>query len=40
LPEVCGDGLDNDLDGDADCADSDCASDPGCKPCGGLLPAR
>ncbi len=29
-PEVCGDGLDNDNDGDEDCFDSDCAGDPGC----------
>ena len=27
-PEVCDDGVDNDGDGDADCADSDCAADP------------
>ncbi len=29
-PEVCGDGLDNDNDGDEDCFDSDCAGDPSC----------
>lgn len=28
--EVCGNGLDDDFDGAADCADVDCASDPGC----------
>ena len=26
----CGDGQDNDQDGDTDCADTDCLSDPGC----------
>lgn len=29
-PEVCDDGSDNDCDGQADCSDSDCASDPIC----------
>jgi hypothetical protein len=29
--EVCTDGVDNDGDGDIDCADSDCADDPSCK---------
>ncbi|MCH7704329.1 MAG: IPTL-CTERM sorting domain-containing protein, partial [Planctomycetes bacterium] len=28
--EVCGDGVDNDCDGDVDCDDSDCAGDPAC----------
>ncbi len=28
---ACGDGLDNDLDGARDCADSDCADDPLCE---------
>ena len=27
----CGDGVDNDSDGDTDCADSDCAADPLCS---------
>lgn len=30
LETVCGDGVDDDLDGDADCDDADCASDPAC----------
>ena len=30
VPEICGDGLDNDCDGMADCADSDCARDAAC----------
>jgi hypothetical protein len=37
IPAVsCADGLDNDCDGAADCADSDCASDAACNvdPCG------
>jgi hypothetical protein len=29
--ENCVDGLDNDLDGDVDCADLDCAGDPACN---------
>jgi YVTN family beta-propeller protein len=29
-PEICDDGVDNDGDGDVDCADSDCAGDPAC----------
>ncbi len=29
-PEDCADGLDNDLDGDVDCADTDCLGDPVC----------
>jgi hypothetical protein len=28
---ICYDGLDNDMDGLADCADSDCAEDPACQ---------
>jgi hypothetical protein len=28
----CGDGIDNDFDGDVDCADSDCATAPECAP--------
>lgn len=27
---TCSDGLDNDCDGDLDCADSDCVTDPAC----------
>jgi hypothetical protein len=30
--EVCTDGIDNDVDGDVDCDDSDCAADPTCPP--------
>ena len=30
--EICDDGVYNDGDGDNDCADSDCASDPACGP--------
>ena len=29
--EVCDDGLDNDMDGDEDCFDSDCSGTPGCS---------
>ncbi|MBJ95403.1 MAG: hypothetical protein CMP23_13150 [Rickettsiales bacterium] len=29
-PEVCGDGIDNDVDQSTDCADDDCADDPSC----------
>ncbi len=29
-PEVCTNGVDDDLDGQTDCADPDCASDPAC----------
>src|SRR6185295_14632665 len=29
-PEDCNDGVDNDLDGDTDCADSQCIGDPVC----------
>jgi hypothetical protein len=29
--EVCGDGLDNDRDGDTDCDDSDCTQEPQCQ---------
>ena len=28
---TCDDGVDNDCDGDVDCLDSDCASDPSCQ---------
>ncbi|MEO1233023.1 MAG: S8 family serine peptidase [Myxococcota bacterium] len=28
--EICNDGIDNDSDGDVDCADTDCSSDPAC----------
>ncbi|MCH7839013.1 MAG: trypsin-like peptidase domain-containing protein [Planctomycetes bacterium] len=28
--EVCDDGVDNDCDGDVDCADADCSGDPAC----------
>ena len=31
-PEVCDNGGDEDCDGDVDCADSDCSSDPACGP--------
>jgi hypothetical protein len=31
-PEVCGNGVDDDLDGATDCADSDCLGQPGCAP--------
>lgn len=31
VAEVCNDGLDNDCDGNTDCADSDCASAPNCQ---------
>ena len=30
--EICDDGIDNDLDGDTDCADADCSADPACAP--------
>lgn len=30
VEEVCDDGVDNDCDGDSDCADMDCDSDPAC----------
>src|SRR5690606_30555529 len=29
-PEVCGSGVDEDLDGDVDCFDEDCAANPTC----------
>ena len=32
-PEVCDDGIDNDCDGDTDCADADCSGDPACAGC-------
>ena len=32
LPEVCGNGVDDDCDGYLDCNDSDCSADPGCAP--------
>jgi hypothetical protein len=31
-PGACSDGLDNDCDGNVDCADSDCAADSACAP--------
>ena len=31
-PEICNDALDNDLDGDFDCADSDCNASASCSP--------
>jgi hypothetical protein len=31
--EDCGDSVDNDLDGDTDCDDADCADAPECQPC-------
>ncbi|MFH2006637.1 MAG: hypothetical protein ABI333_08640, partial [bacterium] len=33
---LCVDGIDNDGDGDTDCADTDCAADPACVPPGGI----
>ncbi|MEO1332787.1 MAG: S8 family serine peptidase [Myxococcota bacterium] len=33
--EDCGDGVDNDGDGDVDCADSECTGTPQCPPTGG-----
>ncbi|MBX3160278.1 MAG: hypothetical protein KF773_30220 [Deltaproteobacteria bacterium] len=33
-PEVCTDGIDNDLDGRVDCADPDCSGRDGCPVCG------
>ncbi len=30
--EICDNGIDDDADGDTDCADSDCAADPACAP--------
>jgi len=35
-PEICDDGIDNDGDGDIDCADTDCTNDPACS--GGCVP--
>jgi parallel beta-helix repeat protein len=35
-PEICDDGIDNDGDGDIDCADNDCTNDPACG--GGCVP--
>lgn len=32
-PEHCDDGMDNDLDGDVDCDDSDCSGSPFCAAC-------
>ncbi len=31
-PEICGDGQDNDLDGDTDCDDADCVMFEACRP--------
>jgi hypothetical protein len=40
-PEICNDGVDNDGDHLADCADPDCASAPNCARCaGGRVPTR
>jgi hypothetical protein len=36
-PEICDDGIDNDGDGDVDCADADCSGDPACS--GGCDPS-
>ncbi len=37
-PEDCADGIDNDFDGDIDCADADCAGAPACGcPCGAVI---
>ncbi len=33
LTEVCGDGTDNDVDGQSDCVDSDCSASPACLGC-------
>jgi hypothetical protein len=38
-PEICDDGIDNDLDGDIDCDDSDCLQAPICQPVDGCEPA-
>jgi large repetitive protein len=32
-PEDCFDGVDNDIDGDIDCSDSDCSLEPSCNTC-------
>ena len=33
-PEICGNGIDDDLDGDTDCDDSDCSGAANCQPTG------
>ncbi|MBK8259262.1 MAG: DNRLRE domain-containing protein [Polyangiaceae bacterium] len=34
IPEICNNGIDDNGDGDADCADVSCANDPACAVCG------
>jgi len=36
VPEVCGDVVDNDVDGRTDCADPDCSGREGCPVCGSV----
>lgn len=38
-PEICDNGIDDDGDGDIDCADSDCTSNPDCQVAGPCDPA-